>query len=150
MEASALETVYREKLRLTHGAEDLVAACRHHRVQTLLASSGFTFFSERLCVQLGLDHVVSNTLEIKDGRLTGRLVGDIVDADAKARKFDDVLKALRIPKHQSVAIGDGANDLKMMASAGMSIAFHAKPVVRARASCALTYSGLDAVLNLFE
>jgi phosphoserine phosphatase len=150
MEASALEKVYREKLRLTPGAEELLAACKKHGVRTLLVSGGFTFFTERLRVRLGLDYTLSNTLEIKDGRLAGRLAGEIVDADAKARKFAAVLKELKIDRQQSVAIGDGANDLKMMAAAGFSVAFHAKPLVRAEASCALTYSGLDGVLNLFE
>jgi len=149
-EASALEKVYREKLRLTPGAEALLAACKKHGVKTLLVSGGFTFFTERLRVRLGLDYTISNTLEIKDGRLSGLLVGEIVDADAKARKFVSVLKELKIDKRRSVAIGDGANDLKMMAAAGLSIAFHAKPLVRAEASYALTYSDLDAVLNLFE
>jgi phosphoserine phosphatase len=101
-------------------------------------------------VRLGLDYTLSNTLDIKDGRLTGRLTGDIVDADAKARKFAAVLKELKTDRQQSVAVGDGANDLKMMAAAGFSVAFHAKPLVRAEASCALSYSGLDGVLNLFE
>jgi phosphoserine phosphatase len=150
VEASALEKVYREKLRLTPGAEELLAACRKHGVKTLLVSGGFTFFTERLRVRLGLDYTLSNTLDIKDGRLTGRLTGDIVDADAKARKFAAVLKELKTDRQQSVAVGDGANDLKMMAAAGFSVAFHAKPLVRAEASCALSYSGLDGVLNLFE
>jgi phosphoserine phosphatase len=149
-EALALEKVYREKLRLTSGAEALLAACRKHGVKTLLVSGGFTFFTERLRVRLGLDYTLSNTLDIKDGRLTGRLTGDIVDADAKARKFAAVLKELKTDRQQSVAVGDGANDLKMMAAAGFSVAFHAKPLVRAEASCALSYSGLDGVLNLFE
>ena len=89
-------------------------------------------------------------LEVREGKLTGALVGEIVDADAKARKFLEVAKEVGAEKQQTVAIGDGANDLKMMAQAGLSVAFHAKPVVRAQASCAITWSGLDAVMNLFE
>jgi phosphoserine phosphatase len=89
-------------------------------------------------------------LEIKNGRLTGKVLGDIVDADAKAAKFRAVAKELKAKKEQTVAIGDGANDLKMMAEAGLSIAFRAKPVVRAQADCALTWSGLDGVVRLFE
>jgi phosphoserine phosphatase len=147
---TALERVYQDKLRLTPGAEQLVAACRKHNVKTLLVSGGFAFFTERLKARLGLDYTLSNSLEIEHGRLTGRLLGDIVDAQAKADEFSSVLKKLKIGKDESVAIGDGANDLKMMAAAGVSVAFRAKPVVRAQASCALTYSGLDGVLNLFE
>jgi phosphoserine phosphatase len=89
-------------------------------------------------------------LEAKDGKLTGALLGEIVDADVKAAKFRAVMAALGARKEETVAIGDGANDLKMMAEAGVSVAFRAKPVVRAQASCALSWSGLDAVINLYE
>ena len=147
---SALSRVYEERLRLTPGAEILVSKCRQHGVQLLLVSGGFTFFTERLKARLGLDHTISNVLEIRDGKLTGALSGDIVDADAKAAKFRQVAAALNAAREQTVAIGDGANDLKMMAEAGVSVAFRAKPVVRAQASCALSWSGLDAVANLFE
>ena len=146
----ALRRVYEERLQLTPGAEALLAACRQHGVKLLLVSGGFTFFTERLKARLGLDYTISNTLEIAQGRLTGKVLGDIVGAEAKAKKLLAVLRELDIGKEQSVAIGDGANDLKMMAEAGLSVAFHAKPVVRAQADCALTWSGLDAVVNLFE
>jgi phosphoserine phosphatase len=147
---ASLAQVYEDRLRLTSGAETLVATCKKHGVKLLLVSGGFTFFTERLKARLGLDYTISNVLEVKDGKLTGKLVGDIVDADAKASKFRQVMKELKAEKPHTVAIGDGANDLKMMAEAGLSIAFHAKPVVRAQASCALTWCGLDAVPNLFE
>jgi phosphoserine phosphatase len=150
LQESALERVYQERLRMTAGADALLAACKKHGVKLLLVSGGFTFFTERLKGRLGLDYTISNTLEIKHGRLTGNLSGDIVDAQAKAAKFISVLKEIRATKEQSTAIGDGANDLKMMAEAGISVAFRAKPVVRAQASCALNWSGLDGVLNLFE
>jgi phosphoserine phosphatase len=140
--------VYEERLRLTAGAEALLAACKKHGVKTLLVSGGFTYFVERLRTRLGIDHAISNTLEVEGGRLTGKVLGPIVDAEAKAAKFREVARSLK--KEQTVAIGDGANDLKMMAEAGYSVAFHAKPVVRAQASCALTWSGLDGVVNLFE
>jgi phosphoserine phosphatase len=146
----SLERIYEERLRLTPGAEALIAACKKHGVKLLLVSGGFTFFTERLKKRLGLDYTVSNVLEVEGGKLSGALVGDIVDAEAKAAKFRSVLRELNAPKDQSVAMGDGANDLKMMAEAGYSIAFRAKPVVRAQASCALNWSGLDAVSNLFE
>jgi phosphoserine phosphatase len=150
LQESALERVYQEKLRLTPGAEALLAACKKHGVKVLLVSGGFTFFTERLKGRLGLDYTISNTLEIHHGRLTGNLSGGLVDARGKAAKFVSVLKEIRATKEQSVAIGDGANDLKMMAEAGISVAFRAKPVVRAQASCALNWSGLDGVVNLFE
>jgi phosphoserine phosphatase len=147
---SILDDLYTKKLHLTAGAEQLVAACRKHGVKLLLVSGGFSYITERLKARLGLDYVLSNTLATRDGRLTGELVGEVVDAEGKAAAFRRVMKTLNASKDQAVAIGDGANDLKMMAEAGVSIAFHAKPVVRAQASCALTYSGLDGVLNLFE
>jgi phosphoserine phosphatase len=147
---SVLTRVYDERLRLTPGAEKLIEACKQHGVKLLLVSGGFTFFTDRLKQRLGIDYTISNTLEVQSGKLTGEVLGDIVDADAKAAKFKQVLKDLNASKDQSVAIGDGANDLKMMAEAGVSVAFRAKPVVRAQATCALNYSGLDAVRNLFE
>lgn len=150
LDESALARIDRERLRLTPGAEALIAACKEHRVQVLLVSGGFTFFTERLKARLGIDHTISNVLEVKNGRLTGALIGEIVDADAKADKFREVLSQLKATREQSVAIGDGANDLKMMKEAGISVAFRAKPVVRAQATCALNWSGLDGVLNLFE
>jgi phosphoserine phosphatase len=150
LQESALLRVYEERLRLTSGAEKLAQACKAHGVKLLLVSGGFTFFTERLEQRLGIDYVISNRLEIANGRLTGKLVGDIVGAEAKAAKFRSVSKELGAQKEQTVAIGDGANDLQMMAQAGTSVAFRAKPVVRAQASCAITWSGLDAVVNLFE
>jgi phosphoserine phosphatase len=146
----SLKRVYEERLRLTPGADTLLKACRQHGVKVLLVSGGFTFFTERLKARLGLDYTISNTLEIENGRLTGRVLGNIVGAEAKAAKFRSLLEELEASREQSVAIGDGANDLKMMAEAGLSVAFHAKPVVRAQADCAINWSGLDAVVNLFE
>src|SRR5204863_2195619 len=146
----ALTDVYDDRLRLTPGAEELIAGCKVHGVRLLLVSGGFTFFTERLKARLGIDYTISNRLEVTAGRLTGQVLGDVVDAEAKAAKFTAVMQALGASREQTVAIGDGANDLKMMDRAGTSIAFHAKPVVRAQASCAISYCGLDAVLRLFE
>ena len=147
---SALQEIYDQRLKLTPGAEVLVSACQRHGVQLLLVSGGFTFFTERLKARLGLHHTLSNALEVKGGKLTGALLGEIVDADAKAAKFRQVSSDLNASREHTVAIGDGANDLKMMAEAGLSVAFRAKPVVRAEASCALNWTGLDGVVNLFE
>jgi phosphoserine phosphatase len=147
---AALHRVYEERLKLTPGAEALLEQCRKHGVKTLLVSGGFTFFTERLKARLDLDYTISNRLEVGDGRLTGEVLGDIVGAEEKAVKFRAVARELGAERAQTVAIGDGANDLKMMAEAGLSVAFRAKPVVRAQASCALNWNGLDAVVNLFE
>ncbi len=148
-ESSLLE-VYEKRLKLTPGADELLRACKQRGVKVLLVSGGFSFFTERLKARLGLDYTISNRLEIENGRLTGQVLGDVVGAEAKARKFQDAMAELQATKEQTVAIGDGANDLKMMAQAGLSVAFHAKPVVRAQADCAISWSGLDAVVNLFE
>jgi phosphoserine phosphatase len=150
LQEAALERVYAERLKLTPGAGELIDACKEHGVKLLLVSGGFTFFTDRLRERLGIDYTISNRLETQAGKLTGGLLGNIVDADAKAAKFAAVVDELGAAREQTVAIGDGANDLKMMAQAGLSIAFHAKPVVRAQASCAISWCGLDAVVNLFE
>lgn len=150
LDASALQRVYDERLAISMGGEAMLAGVRAAGLKTLLVSGGFTFFTERLKARLGIDHTISNVLEVKGGKLTGALVGEIVDADAKARKFVEIRENLRAEKHQTVAIGDGANDLEMMAEAGLSVAFRAKPVVRAQAGCAISWCGLDAVVNLFE
>jgi phosphoserine phosphatase len=146
----ALEQVYRERLRLSPGAEQLVAACKAHGVRLLLVSGGFSFFTDRLKQRLGLDYTISNELALEGDRLTGGLVGRIVDAEAKAARFREVAHALGASRERTVAIGDGANDLKMLAEAGLSVAYRAKPVVKAKADCALEFSGLDGVLHLFE
>jgi phosphoserine phosphatase len=127
-----------------------LATCKQHGVKLLLVSGGFTFFTDRLKARLGIDYTIANRLEVDGGKLTGGLLGAIVDAQAKAAKFAAVAEELAASREQTVAIGDGANDLKMMALAGLSVAFHAKPVVRAQATCAVTWSGLDAVPKLFE
>ncbi len=145
-----LQDVYEEKLRLSPGAETLVAACKKNGIKLLLVSGGFTFFTERLRERLGFDATISNVLDIDNGKLTGRVLGTIVDADAKAAKLKHMAQRLGATREQTVAIGDGANDLKMMAEAGISVAYRAKPVVRAQATYALDYSGLDGVVNFFE
>ncbi len=149
LEATALARVYNERLRLSPGAETMLAAMRSAGVKTLLVSGGFSFFTERLKARLGLDYSTSNTIEIEDGRLTGRIVGDIVDAEGKAAKLRAVRTELGMAREATIAIGDGANDVAMMAEAGVSIAYRAKAVVRGKADYALDYSGLDGVLNLF-
>src|SRR5438067_6244785 len=107
----ALTRVYQERLRLTPGAEQLIAACKKHGVKLLLVSGGFTFFTERLKQRLGIDYTISNILATRDGTLTGELVGELVDAEAKAAKFAAVMKELGASRDETVAIGDGANDL---------------------------------------
>ncbi len=148
LEAGVLDRVYRERLRLTDGAETLIGAARQAGLKTLLVSGGFSHFTDRLKVRLDLDFTRSNMLEIRDGRLTGRLVGPLVDADAKAEALRDACARIGCSTRQAIAVGDGANDLKMMAVAGLSVAFRAKPVVQAQATWAIGHGGLEAILNL--
>ncbi|HEX3172282.1 MAG TPA: phosphoserine phosphatase SerB, partial [Burkholderiales bacterium] len=150
LDAAALQRVYDERLRLSPGADTMLARFRHLGIKTLLLSGGFTFFTERLKQRLGLDFTRSNTLEIAGGKLTGQVTGDIVDADVKRAALLEARERLGIDSTQIIALGDGANDLKFMAEAGVSVAYHAKPVVRAQATHALNYVGLDGVLNLFN
>jgi phosphoserine phosphatase len=150
LKQEALARVYDERLRLSPGAEAMLAAVQRAGLRTLLVSGGFSFFTERLKTRLGLDYSISNLLEIEGGRLTGRVAGRIVDAQAKAAKLRAVRDELGIAAAQIIAIGDGANDLAMMAEAGVSIAFRAKPLARGKADYALDYAGLDGVLNLFN
>jgi phosphoserine phosphatase len=148
LDQSALQRVYDERLYLSPGAETLLAAARAAGIRTLLVSGGFTYFTERLQSRLGLDYTAANTLEVADGKLTGHVLGDIVDAQGKADWLNRVRTRLDLAREQVIALGDGANDLKMMAAAGVSIAYRAKPVVRAQASYALNQTGLDGVIPL--
>ena len=148
LDESALQRVYDERLQLSPGAEALLEAARAAGIRTLLVSGGFTFFTERLKARLGLDYTAANTLEIIDGKLSGRVLGAIVDAQGKADWLNRVRTELKLEPRQVIAMGDGANDLKMTAEAGVSIAYHAKPVVRAQASQALNQVGLDGVIPL--
>ncbi|HUJ86214.1 MAG TPA: phosphoserine phosphatase SerB [Burkholderiales bacterium] len=149
VDESALERVYEQKLRLSPGAERLVAGCKAAGIRLLLVSGGFSFFTERLRSRLGLDYTLSNKLEIERGKLTGRLHGKMVNARAKAERLREVARALGARREQTLAIGDGANDLPLMAEAGISVAFRGKPVARDFADFALDHAGLDGVLNLF-
>jgi len=149
LDESALQRVYDERLRLNPGALELLAACKQHGIRTLLVSGGFTFFTSRLKQMTGLDYTQANTLEIIGGKLSGKVLGNIVDAQGKADSLVQLRKELGLKAEQVIGIGDGANDLKMMAAAGVSIAYHAKPIVQQQAAYALNYSGLDGVINLF-
>ena len=148
LDRAALERVFDERLRLNPGATELLSRLNAEGITTVLVSGGFTFFTDRLRKSLGFDHAVANELEIADGRLTGRVIGEIVDAAKKRRTLEEVRSAIGATSDQTIAVGDGANDLKMFGAAGLAFAYHAKPVVRAAADYALDHSGLDAILPL--
>ena len=150
LDASALQRVYDERLKLSPGAETMLAAVQKAGLKTLLVSGGFTFFTERLKQRLGLDYTHANELEIVDGKLTGKGLGGIVDAEEKQRTVERVCAQMGITPAQAIVMGDGANDLKMMGIAGLSVAFRAKPVVRSQADVALNFVGLDGLLNVLS
>ena len=150
LDEHALQRVYDERLQLSPGAEIMLDKLKQLGVKTLLVSGGFIFFTERLKARLGLDYAHANTLEIANGKLTGKVQGKIFDAQGKADWLVKIREELKLKPAQVIAMGDGANDLKMLAQAGVSIAYHAKPVVREQAGYALNFVGLDGLVNLFS
>lgn len=146
---STLARVYEDRLQLTPGVKTLIRVAKKHGIKLLLVSGGFTFFTDQLKAQLGFDFAFSNVLEVVDGKLTGRVLGPLCDAEAKAQHVRDAIRVLGLQPSEVIAMGDGANDLKMMAAAGTSVAYRAKPVVREQATVALNHVGLDGVLALF-
>ena len=150
----SMAQVFTERLRLNPGAAELVAACKHAGLKVLLVSGGFTYFTDRVRDLLGIDYTRSNVLELADDRLTGRMVdqpwGDICDGEEKRRMLLQTCAALGCAPDQAIAVGDGANDLPMMAEAGLSVAYHAKPRVREQAMVAINAGGLDRLLELFQ
>ena len=146
---TALQRVIDERLQPNPGAHDWVAACKANNIKTMVVSGGFTLFANHVKTILGLDYAVANMFEIIDGKLTGTILGDIVDADRKAQELVKLRDQLGLKANQTIGIGDGANDLKMMAAAGVGVAYHAKPVVQQQAAYALNHTGLDGTINLF-
>ena len=150
----ALDDVFTKRLRLNPGAKELVDTCKQHGMKVLLVSGGFTFFADRVGHMLNIDFTRSNILEIADGHLTGRLVdqpwGDICDGAEKRKKLLETCAELGISPQQSIAMGDGANDLLMMGVAGLSVAYHAKPKVREQAMVSIQAGGLDRLLEIVK
>jgi phosphoserine phosphatase len=149
-----MEAVYAERLRFNPGAAQLVAAARAAGLATLLVSGGFTFFSDRVRAHLGIDFTRSNVLEVENGQLTGRMLdqpwGDICDGAEKRRTLLEMVSLMGIRPEQAIAVGDGANDLPMMGAAGLSVAYHAKPAVRAQAKVAINQGGMDRLLEILR
>ncbi len=151
---SAMEQVYTQRLQLNPGAQQLTQAFKSAGIKLLLVSGGFTFFTDRIKDRLQMDWARSNVLEVADGKLTGRMVdqpwGDICDGAEKRKMLLETCAHMGIDTNQTIAVGDGANDLPMMGAAGLSVAYHAKPTVRAQAMVAINSGGLDRVLSLFQ
>lgn len=150
MDQRALDQVYAERLGLRAGAPRLIAELKRAGLHTVLVSGGFTYFTERLRTRLGFDETHANALEIVDGRVTGRVLGAIVDGAAKRRALEQACSRLGLAPGQAIACGDGANDCDMLTAAGIGIGYRAKPALRAVATFNLDHSDLDGILNLFE
>lgn len=148
--ARLLDDVLRDRLRTNPGAHELIQAAHAHGVQTVLVSGGFTYFAEQVQTQLGLNHIHANTLEIKDGLLTGEVLGEIVNGEVKARLVREHCERLNVPCHQAIAMGDGANDLPMMSISGLSVAYRAKPKVQEQAMMTLNFVGLDGLATVLS
>ena len=151
LDASALERVYEDRVELNPGAEKLMATLKAQGIKTMLVSGGFTFFSERLKQRLGLDFAFANELEIVDAKLTGAIIGPVLDPAAKAAKIREVSDVLGIVQPgRVIAIGDGANDRPMFDVAGTGVGYRPKAVLRPHARYCLDFVGLDGVANLFS
>jgi len=150
LSVDVLQSVYEQKLQLNPGAEQLVSTAKQAGLKVLLVSGGFTFFTEKLKVRLALDAAHANVLDQAEGTLTGHVKGRILDAQGKADTLAAFAQLYDAQPEHIIAIGDGANDLKMLGLARYSVAYRAKPVVRAQANYALNIAGLDGVLNWFE
>jgi phosphoserine phosphatase len=146
---SALAEVYEQRLQLNPGAERLMRGFKAAGIHTVLVSGGFTYFTDRLKARLGFDEAYANELEVRDGLLTGRVAGPVVDGAAKAAHLRNTRDRLGLRADQVIAAGDGANDIPMLSEAGFSVAYRAKPVLRKIADCRLDHTGLDAILNVF-
>ena len=148
LDARVLARVYSERLQLSPGAGELLDAVRAAGLRTAILSGGFTYFTERLRIEHGFDFATSNRLEIANGKLTGRVLGDIIDAAAKAEHVRRLRAEFGLEREQVIAIGDGANDIPMLGEAGLSVAFRAKPATRAKADAAINFGGLDRIAQL--
>jgi phosphoserine phosphatase len=154
---ASMDAVYAQRLQINPGAKALIDACKAAGLKVLLVSGGFTFFADRVQKTLDIDYVKANVLEVKNGKLTGKLVmqawGEICDGDEKRRTVASICADLGVTPAQAIAMGDGANDLPMMKlcadTGGLSVAYHAKPKVRAQAMVAINTGGLDRLLEVF-
>jgi len=150
LDEEVMQRVYDERLSPNEGAEVMVSGLHRLGVKVGVVSGGFTFFTDRLKKRLHLDFSRANVLEKQGGRLTGRVIGDIIDGKAKAQFLSELCEELGIGSEQSIAMGDGANDLLMMQRAGLGIAYRAKPKVQQQADVVFNYTSLAGVLHLLS
>ncbi|MBX9894343.1 MAG: phosphoserine phosphatase SerB [Nitrosomonas sp.] len=146
----ALQRVYDERVKLNPGAEIMLQKAKRAGLKTMVISGGFTFFTERIKAKLELDFAAANVLDIHDNKLTGQVRGEIIGRQGKAQVLRQVCEALNLKREQVITVGDGANDMDMMSESGVSIAYHAKPIVQNHATYSINYVGLDGITNLFQ
>jgi len=142
--------VIQERLKFNEGTQAWIEACRKNNITTVLVSGGFDYFADHVKNKLGIDVAISNQLEIKDKKLTGKVLGRIVNDEVKAQTVREFKAKLHIDQSKTIVIGDGANDLKMLAEAEYSIAYHAKPIVQEKSRFKFNHSDFNGVLNLFK
>ena len=150
LDVAVLEQVYTQRLEVNPGGEALIAFFKNKKIKSAVVSGGFTYFTNRLAEDIGLDHARANTLAQEDGRLTGVTQGAVINATAKADFVHELCKQYGITANQVIVAGDGANDLQMMNVAGLSVAYHAKPAVIEQANVVINYGGLDKIIDLFD
>lgn len=150
LDVSVLNQVYTERLRMNDNGEALTQFLKMQGLKTAVVSGGFKYFTRRLAQDIGLDHNHANELEIENNQLTGKIVGNIVNAMVKAEFVTQLCKQYQISLSQVIVMGDGANDLEMMAMAGLSVAYHAKPAVIKVADIVISHGGLDKMIDLFN
>ena len=147
---ATFETVYNNHLKLNPGALKLINFFKSIQVKSAVVSGGLSYFAERLHRQLGIDTFRANNVEISNNHLTGKVLGKVIDASEKANYVNELCNLYHLERNQVIAIGDGANDLKMMKIAGLSVAYHAKPIVQKNCDIVINHSGLDSVIDFFD
>ena len=146
----SFNAVYENKLKLNSGASELVNFFKSTNVKTALVSGGINYFAEKVRDQLGIDTYRANDVEINNETLTGKVFGNIVDAKAKAKYIEELCVLYELKPNQVIAIGDGANDLEMMKLAGLSVAFHGKPILKKNCDIQINYGGLNSLIDFFD
>ncbi len=146
---SVLDQVYTERLQVNPGGVELIQFLKAKGVKSAVVSGGFTYFTDRLAKDIGLDHARANNLNIKNNQLIGTIKGDIINATAKAKFVNELCSQYAVSLGQVIVAGDGANDLEMMSIAGLSIAYHAKPLVVKKADIVINYGGLNQIIDFF-
>ena len=150
LDVAVLNQVYTERLKVNPGGKDLIQFFKSQNIYNAVVSGGFTYFTNQLAKDIGLDHARANELDIENNQLTGITQGSIINASAKAEFVKELCQQYNISTEQVIVAGDGANDLAMMKVAGLSVAYHAKPSVLAQANIVISFGGLDKIRDFFD